>query len=1295
MRNLKKFLSMLLAVMMIATAGIVVSAENEADYTEAVEVLKGIGVLKGYGDGNFGEKDLVTRIQFALLIARMVESKYTDADQTYFEEYYGDYEGAFSDMVTEDYDYSAYEGAANYCDLAGIVKGVSKEEKIFNPTGKITLDEAITMVCRAIGFDSDVWPVSFRIFANDNGLLENLETVDWKDELTREETAQLLYNLINVLSAGEYAYAGDKFVDFDEFEVVSEAEDTVWYNVFYNEGKAIAKMACPIVTADYDVLYDVNGEETEDAELDFTTIVCYELYDGTVAGQIVVGAYNNKIDAPAIVAGEETLEELEAVELRFIEIKDGVVTLEDVDDATVVYNYPCETLAGAAEIDFTALKSGDIATWVIYNDYIIDCSKSTVKEQLAILKSVALEEDAAGEFTGYLVAEVYLEEDGFEGTTTIRVRSVANSAFGFDWEWVDPIDADTTVEDLLTRENDLVAAYHILFDELADCAWIVTATVDAYGVYDLEAATLHFGEFETVNEFASKNVLATVDGIQWTDADDDGVIDDGELYNPCGVSSEFYSLVKVGDTNVYDAVGKEYTISENDKWVVVNALTGTVETFYNEPMEFQSLDGYYAYEALVENNTILVVVNALPEIVNTDNDEHVHHFDVAPRAQYVQVEKLQGLVKMNKTTIAIGDYKLPVYTYDYTVKGIVDVATGEALELVFEALTEAQFAAIKAEMGVWSDYLVPEFIYRFYENDGLFTEEIVPFMYFDLATWAQYNEEYDVYEMTLEGLTGHELIDKQSFFLDMFDVADDASEDDGYRYGLEGIRYLSYHGLECDAIDANYMYDVYCNFDEATRRLEVTFEKVGALVEADYYYKNVDDDADLEKFEYSLHVNMPGYEFDGMPIHYYENDTEEFGPQANGVYLPFGTNLVAYELGAKCETCEACGHYHYSIVEADEAYIKVAGDKIAVDFDGGVASVNAVAHKDEIKHVPNKGTVELGKTWQIQDAIDQWNNIASVSDLKNLTNNGINENAGEYIYWDGAEDLKVSYQKIDVKFHADYVGDPTERKWSVDYAEDFDTLEKWDYVNVAQLKIDSWTFLKNTDALEADYLVTEDGALEGHWFTYGTIVKTQVLGIEGNEYTFRYFDEKTEAEFLAQFKDGKVENGLVEKDDAPITQTIFKFDVTVVADYIKLYMESTCNENGEVDKVTLAFIDAVEVVDGKATLRDYDEDYNNVYVEDDVTGIVKVQLGLGTKAEAEVLEVKHVHGAPAYAVVKLVIDADREGDLVESDIRDFSILDEEWESMEDAAEDAFIVGATLAWSVLVEIIFAIRDAIGL
>ena len=93
MKNLRRFLSCLLAVTMLLALGVTASAAEftdvpaGSDYAEAVQWASDNGYIYGYGDGRFGVNDNVTRAQLATIFHRAAgtpaasgTSRFSDAE---------------------------------------------------------------------------------------------------------------------------------------------------------------------------------------------------------------------------------------------------------------------------------------------------------------------------------------------------------------------------------------------------------------------------------------------------------------------------------------------------------------------------------------------------------------------------------------------------------------------------------------------------------------------------------------------------------------------------------------------------------------------------------------------------------------------------------------------------------------------------------------------------------------------------------------------------------------------------------------------------------------------------------------------------------------------------------------------------------------------------------------------------------------------------------------------------------------------------------------------------------------
>jgi len=185
-----KILSTSLAALMVAGSGTMTFAKTyddvDSDHEAKTEIsiLSDIGVIKGTADGEFSPDELVTREQMAAFLFRLMLGR-DDAGRVNTT--------GFTDLY-EPY----YNGAISWANAAGYLLGTSKVT--FNPKGGITKQDAMTMLVRALGQDSDKmndgYPWSYINAAIKLGLDRGLEDVNYTDTLTRAETAVILCNAL-------------------------------------------------------------------------------------------------------------------------------------------------------------------------------------------------------------------------------------------------------------------------------------------------------------------------------------------------------------------------------------------------------------------------------------------------------------------------------------------------------------------------------------------------------------------------------------------------------------------------------------------------------------------------------------------------------------------------------------------------------------------------------------------------------------------------------------------------------------------------------------------------------------------------------------------------------------------------------------------------------------------------------------------------------------------------------------------------------------------------------------------
>ena len=232
---MKKFLSLVVAALLtfsVATSATAakftdVDVKNEA-LTDAVELLVALGVTKGTTDTTFGTDENVTRQQMAAFIYRMMKAGKS-------------VEGGTNTTSFTDLDDSTFYFMVSWANSQGIIKG--RSATTFDPKGGISLQDAYTMIVRALGYDDGTlaYPVSYISLAEDLGLDEDLPaTLNYTDTLTRGNLAIILANMFYAetaeveikyeaswkevqLSDGSYAVVSNGQVPKEYHKTVAEA----------------------------------------------------------------------------------------------------------------------------------------------------------------------------------------------------------------------------------------------------------------------------------------------------------------------------------------------------------------------------------------------------------------------------------------------------------------------------------------------------------------------------------------------------------------------------------------------------------------------------------------------------------------------------------------------------------------------------------------------------------------------------------------------------------------------------------------------------------------------------------------------------------------------------------------------------------------------------------------------------------------------------------------------------------------------------------------------------------------
>ena len=261
---------MVLALVMTLSLAVSASAFKDdkdisADYAEAVAVLDGMGVFKGYEDGSFKPTGDITRAEVATIIYRIYTGDVAKSDKSGM---YATY-NKFSDMAGA----SWAAGYIGYCANAELVKGYP--DGTFKPSGKITGYEVLAMILRAVGYDKNGefsgadWALNVAKYAEQLGILKNVaKTTNLGAPATRELVAEMLFRAIQspvVTYTPAFGYQTDKVQKLDQttlgyknFKLADADAEDVW-------GRPTTKW---YKDSDKDLKYD--SDETVYAEITAT-----------------------------------------------------------------------------------------------------------------------------------------------------------------------------------------------------------------------------------------------------------------------------------------------------------------------------------------------------------------------------------------------------------------------------------------------------------------------------------------------------------------------------------------------------------------------------------------------------------------------------------------------------------------------------------------------------------------------------------------------------------------------------------------------------------------------------------------------------------------------------------------------------------------------------------------------------------------------------------------------------------------------------------------------------------------
>ncbi len=203
MKNLKKVLALVLAVVMIMGTVAVASAKDysdvktDNDYAVAIDALSGLEILNGFPDETFRPDGLLTRAEAAKIVAIIHNAATNGKIDADIADLYKNAQNSFVDCNN-----SWALPYINYCRITGLADGMTATT--YEPNRKLTGVQFLKLMLTTLNFDSAKegytgkgWDINVLNRANEVGLTKGLSK-DWRgiNELKRGEAAQIIYNAL-------------------------------------------------------------------------------------------------------------------------------------------------------------------------------------------------------------------------------------------------------------------------------------------------------------------------------------------------------------------------------------------------------------------------------------------------------------------------------------------------------------------------------------------------------------------------------------------------------------------------------------------------------------------------------------------------------------------------------------------------------------------------------------------------------------------------------------------------------------------------------------------------------------------------------------------------------------------------------------------------------------------------------------------------------------------------------------------------------------------------------------------
>lgn len=694
MRNLKKFLALVMAVLMVMSVAVMtgVSAADEADHTEAAQHLNSLSIMKGNENGDLMLANGVTRYQAALFFVQAMTGK-TDVNVWNAEKK----SAIFTDVAE-------YGTAIDYAYNINIVRG--RGNGVYGYNDPITYQDMLVMAVRALGYETEgmSYPYGYILAAQKLELDEDLdELVNFKAELNRGQTAEIIWNMLNTEIAvdfdGEKIYPGEKYYNkYTGTEVEPKNRKTLLEKSGFADGTIVGVITEAVLNKDDGLDEDddpyvvLDGDlEIKAADLGITEATLKSTYLG-----LEVKLY---VDCAA-----------EDFESKYADDKAEVVFADFYTYKTV------ENLGDAGNIKYTVSKT-DKKTLTLGNDKF-DLDDEDIK------------------FSAYIF--------GDEGWAAIDVATV-----------LDTFKYDTTEKEYVGTHTYGKIQYRTTTDDDGDVnAVIMLCTPYTFGRYFVrslkDATTAQKADFVTVGRYVDTQVkkddtydeVATnfqeyLIGTSVKVTSDEQTVSrkNGEKAKATKVEGE---SIKSGDFffGSYNKLDNVLTVAMNCGAFQTGRMTATNRT--KETVKINGTTYDVGFKGVVANLPFGVYDEAAAQaIIDTleAGKDNVKYILADGNVVYMEATD-------NDATDKFFDYVVADFNGEYLEEAL-GLKEGKLADKLTQGFYldngEVKFAVLDTATGTWKLATLAEFDYNYNEDDDEFDKEIT-----NVATLANYADITDL-----------------------------------------------------------------------------------------------------------------------------------------------------------------------------------------------------------------------------------------------------------------------------------------------------------------------------------------------------------------------------------------------------------------------------------------------------------------------------------------------------------------------------------------------------------------------